>query len=91
LAVFLARINIFWDAEHWREHLNIYIRTKIEEMIAAVSGQDEREIIIYDSIEDHCIIMANYMSRGIIASQIRAHILQTQPAQPQPERPGGPI
>lgn len=82
LAVFLARINIFWDAEHWRELLNIYIRSKIEEIIAAVGGQDEREIIIYDRIEDHCIVMANYMSRGIIASQIRARTLQTQPGAP---------
>ena len=70
LARFLARINLFWDEAQWQSLLYQYIRMKIDEVLAVATRDFEREIDIFDRIQDLTVIMGNYMARGIIARNL---------------------
>ncbi len=69
IANYLSRINIYWDEEQWKYLLYQYIKLKLDEIDAVINGEDETELKLYNTIENINFIMANYMGRGIIASQ----------------------
>lgn len=71
IATFLARINVvYWDEILWNRHLYQFIRIYIDEMTAAAGGDYQKEVELYDSIEDLAYLMGNYMARGIIARSL---------------------
>lgn len=67
LAVFLSRINVYWDEDQWSYLLNQFVRLFVDEVIAYLSGNYEQEIQIYKRLDDLTDIMGSYMARGIIA------------------------
>lgn len=69
ISSFLARLNIYWSEEQWKYLLYQYIKLKIAEIDAVIDEDDEAEKEIFDKIETINFLMANYMGRGIIASQ----------------------
>jgi hypothetical protein len=71
LAHFLARINLFWDEDQWKNLLNQYIQLKLDMIVAVISGDFRREVQIYDRLFDLTTIMGTYMARGIIARQLQ--------------------
>lgn len=70
LAAFLARMNVYWDQVQWRGLLHQFIRLNIEQITAALGGDFEREVQIYDSLENIAVLMGSYMARGIIARNL---------------------
>jgi len=70
LSSFLARTNIYWDENQWKYLLYQYIKLKIEEINAILNDNYEEEIKLYNSIEDIVFLMASYMARGIISSNL---------------------
>jgi len=70
LARFFAQINIYWDEGQWKNLLYQYVRMKIEEIVAIASNDFQKEVEVYDRVEDLTAIMGNYMARGIIASNL---------------------
>jgi hypothetical protein len=68
IAAFLARINETWNYYQWQDLLGRLIRMHIEEAVAILSADYQREIAIYDRLQYHSLLMADYMSRGVIRS-----------------------
>ncbi len=69
LSSYLSRINVYWDEEQWKYLLYQYIRLTINQIESAMNVDNQVERQIYTAIENLNFIIANYMGRGIIASQ----------------------
>lgn len=67
ISALLAETNVYWDEEQWKSLLYQYIRLQIDEMVAMLSGNYERDIEIYKRWEDVSELIGSYMARGIIA------------------------
>lgn len=67
IAAFLSSINVYWDETQWKNLLYQYIQMKIDEIMATIQGDYNREIALYEIMENLAIIMGSYMARGIIA------------------------
>ncbi len=52
-ASFLASINPFWDETVWKNRLNSYIRSTIEESTTFLTGEYDRNINIFARILTH--------------------------------------
>lgn len=66
IADFLAGINPYWDRAQWQQLLEEYHLMVYYEILAILTDDYRREIEIFDRIVDHTIIMADFMSRGLI-------------------------
>jgi len=66
LAEFLAQINPYWNQSQWQTLINQFLRLSIDQMVAIASGNYDRDIEIYDRLERHTYIIADYVSSGII-------------------------
>ena len=67
LADLLSRLNVYWEEDQWKSLLYQYIRLMVDEMVALMSGEYEREIGIYKRLDETAELIGNYMARGIIA------------------------
>ncbi|MDD4564383.1 MAG: hypothetical protein PHE79_02760 [Eubacteriales bacterium] len=67
LAELLSKINVYWYEDQWKNLLYQYIKLLIDEMVAMLSRNHEREIEIYNQLQYIAEIMGGYMARGIIA------------------------
>ncbi len=65
IAEFLAGINPYWSRQEWRNMLYEHLRLTKNEAVYRLSGQFDADIILYDSIEDSALKMADYMAQGI--------------------------
>jgi hypothetical protein len=71
LARFLSSINIFWDEGQWKNLFYQYIQLKLDTIIAILSGDYQREILIYDKLFDLTNIMGTFMATGLITHDIQ--------------------
>jgi hypothetical protein len=69
LAAFLASVNIYWDQAILDSLLFSYGKLKIEEIIAYYNQEYQKEINIYNTLEDSAVLIGSYMARGIIARE----------------------
>lgn len=83
IAEYIAPLNIYWDASQWRSLLYQYIRLVIEEMVAMMAGEHDKEIEIHHRLEEVGRLIASYMARGIIARNL-AQSGQSLPDQMNP-------
>ena len=65
LASLLSKLNIYWDYDQWKSLLYQYIKLLIDEMVAMLAGDHEREIEIYNRMDDVTDLLGSYMARGI--------------------------
>lgn len=82
IADFLARSNPYWERSQWQRLLEEYHLMVYYEILAILSGEYRRGIEIYDRIVDHTIIMADYMSRGLMRNLANVSPEENPPAQP---------
>lgn len=68
IAALLVQINNSWNYNEWQDLLGRLIRMNIDQAIAVLSGNYQGEIVIYDRLQYHSLIMADYMSRGVLQS-----------------------
>lgn len=66
VATFLAENNLYWDREQWRLLLYRYLEMTIRETVALLSQDYETGIDVYDRLQYHSLIIADYFSRGLI-------------------------
>lgn len=66
IATFLAQNNLYWDREQWRLLLYYYLDMTERETIALLSQDYESGILIYDRLQYHSLIIADYLSRGLM-------------------------
>lgn len=83
IADFLARINPYWDKAYWQRLLEEYHLMVYYEILAILTGDYKREIEIFDRVIDHTIIMADYMSRGLMLNLAGTAPGENPSAQPQ--------
>jgi len=82
IAEFLARINPYWERTQWQQLFQKYHLMVYYETLAIIAGDYKKEIEIYDRIIDHTIMMADYMSRGLIQNLASDSPETSLPAQP---------
>lgn len=70
ISTFLGSINVFWDEDQWKYLLYEYIKLRIDEINALANGDYEQEMAQLNTIENVSFLMASYMARGIIASNL---------------------
>jgi hypothetical protein len=68
MATFLAEQNLYWNYEQWRYLLYDYLELTIREAVALLSEDYENGIIYYDRLQYNSLIIADYLSRGIISN-----------------------
>lgn len=66
IASLLRQINPFWSEVQWRNLLYTFISMNLQEAIALMSGDYERDIDIYDRLISHTELIGEYMADGII-------------------------
>jgi len=66
LATFLVQINDTWNYNQWLDLLNRYLEMFLDEAIAVMSSDHRSEIAIYDRLQYQSLLIADYLSRGII-------------------------
>lgn len=71
IASFLGSVNVFWDESQWRYLLYEYIKLRINEITALANGDYEQDMEQLNTIENVSFLMASYMGRGIIASNLQ--------------------
>ncbi len=82
MSAFLANINKIWDESVFRTLMFQYGKLKVEEIIAYLTHDYEKEIRIYNSLEDVAVLIGSYMGRGIIARNLAMRRMPS-PDQPQ--------
>jgi hypothetical protein len=65
LADFLAEINPYWDRQVWRSMLYDHLKMTESEASLRLNGQFAGDVVLYDSIENQALKMADYMAEGI--------------------------
>lgn len=66
ISAFLAKINPCWSAAKWRELFYSHLEMTEKEAGLRLEGRYSEDIKIYDMIEKEALVMADYMSSGII-------------------------
>jgi len=66
IAAFLSSINPNWDEKQWKAMLYDHLKDTENEAVYRLTKQYEKDIAIYDHIEDGALKMADYMAEGII-------------------------
>jgi hypothetical protein len=66
LAGLLARINPYWIKEHWLHLLNEHIQMTVQEAIATFTDNFNEAINIFDRLQYHAMLLADYMARGFM-------------------------
>lgn len=66
IAEFLASINPYWSFKQWQMMLYDHLKETDNEAVQRLNKQYAMDINTYDKIEDMALMMADYMSRGIL-------------------------
>ncbi len=67
LSSYLARVNVYWDENQWKFLLYQYIRLKSDGISALVNDDYDKEVELYNMIDNIIFLMGSYMARGIIS------------------------
>ncbi len=66
IALFLSEINPFWSMRKFRSLLYDHLKMTEDEAIFRLNNRYSSDVMIYDSIETEALLMADFMSYGII-------------------------
>ena len=66
IAVFLAGANPNWPEATLKDLLHMHLATTKDELVARYSGNYTADIIAYDRVYDHILVMSDALSDGII-------------------------
>ena len=66
IASFLAKINPYWNRKLWQSFLYDHLKMTKQEALHRLAGEYEKDIRIYDRIENEALRMADYMAAGIL-------------------------
>ena len=72
LANFLARINVYFNADQWKNLFYQAARLAIDEAVSILNKDFGKEVQISDSMANLAMLMGNYMARGILAGSYPA-------------------
>ena len=66
IAMFLAAINPCWSRQEWNKMLDKHLQMTEQEAVTRLQRQYQRNVDIYDDIENQALAMADYMTNGIL-------------------------
>lgn len=72
IAHFLSRINPYWTLEEWRDMFRMHLSLVEQEAVLRLTGRYAEDVLLFDTIEQQALEMADMMSDGII-SQFRLY------------------
>lgn len=79
----LARVNPYWTVSQWKNLFYEYQGLMVTWMVNTAS-RSPLNVNVWDRITDYALLLANYMSRGIMQYLVIQNGVAPQP-QPQPE------
>ncbi len=65
IAAFLASINPYWSQAEWQRLLYDHLKITETEAVERLTDQYEKDVALFDAIEDQALMMADYMAAGI--------------------------
>ena len=65
IANYLASINPYWSKNEWKLMLYDHLKLTENEAVERLTGQYEKDVALYDVIEEEALMMADYMAKGI--------------------------
>jgi len=68
IARLLVQMNGYWSYNQWQDLINRMTTMIIDETVAIFSANYSREIAIYDRLQYQSLLIADYMSRGVMNS-----------------------
>lgn len=66
IAAAYAEINPFWSEAEWKKLLYAYTSMNIEQAVALMGGNFEKDLDIFDRLRLHMLTMGDYLADGII-------------------------
>ncbi|MDD4003223.1 MAG: acetylglutamate kinase [Clostridia bacterium] len=66
IAGFFAKINPFWSERQWQQMLYEHLELTEEEAAQRLAGNYQRDIELFDDIEEQALHMADVMTRGLL-------------------------
>lgn len=66
IAAFLSGINPCWSRMEWKSMLDKHLKMTEAEAVTRIQKQYQKNIAIYDEIENQALAMADYMTNGIL-------------------------
>lgn len=66
IAEFLSEINPHWSKSEWNKMLDEHLKMTEDEAVTRFQKQYRKNVAIYDDIEAQALIMADYMTKGIL-------------------------
>ena len=66
IAAFLSSINPYWNRSEWQKMLHKHLDLVESEAVTRLNRQYEKNIAVFDEIENQSLLMADYMSDGIL-------------------------
>lgn len=76
----LAKMNPFWLKTQWYNMFYNYISTTVEEMVSKFGGNDQRSVDAFERVYIQILVMADYMSTGIMQRLTLISPAQNHPA-----------
>ncbi|MFZ2539866.1 MAG: acetylglutamate kinase [Oscillospiraceae bacterium] len=64
IAILLSSINPFWSFSEWQSLLYDHLKMTEDEAVYRLTGNYDADIVIYDTIEDEALKMADLMAAG---------------------------
>ncbi len=66
IAAALAGINPNWSEGEWKNLMHDHLRMTTDEVMARLSGEYPKDVVIFDMIEEQALTMADVMTAGMI-------------------------
>jgi len=66
MAVYFTKVNPFWNEVQWKNLLYTYDNLIIQEAVAFLSGDFEKDLDMHDRLEYHSLILGDYIAYGIL-------------------------
>lgn len=67
ISTFLGTANPHWPKDELVEAMNMHLETTTNEAVARLTKDYEKDVIAFDAVFDHMMIMSDVLSAGIIA------------------------
>lgn len=66
MAAYFTKVNPFWNEIQWKNLLYTYANLTIQELVAFLSGDFEKDLDVHDRLVYLSLIMGDYIAEGIL-------------------------
>ena len=66
IAMLLASLNPYWDAQQWKSLMYEHLKMVKQEAVDTITSQFKHSVESFDAMEDNALRMADFLTSGII-------------------------